>query len=398
MRLRDQPPVHLTYCLNIHPGETWAENFAAIRDKAAAVRDRLAPPGPFGLGLRLGEAAARELLAEGRLAELREVLRREEMYAFTVNGFPYGRFHGTAVKAEVYSPDWRSPQRLDYTVALARILAELLPEAVPGSISTVPGSYKAWVRSPDGAAEMAANLAEAAWQLARIRRQTGRPIRLALEPEPDCCLETTDEAVAFFTGPLARTGADHLRRRHGARPGEAEAALREHLGICLDTAHAAVEFEDPADSLARLEAAGVPVAKVQLSVALEARPSAEGLRRLRDFCDPVYLHQVKARGPDGTVRSHRDLPEALAAAGDAGDEERWRVHFHVPLFWPGDEALASTRECLTDGFFGRLAEGACPHLEIETYTFDVLPADVRPSDVTESIAREYRWVLGRLGR
>ncbi len=37
-----------------------------------------------------------------------------------------------------------------------------------------------------------------------------------------------------------------------------------------------------------------------------------------------------------------------------------------------------------------------PHLEIETYTWDVLPAELKASAV-ESIAREYEWALGVLG-
>jgi len=369
---------HLTYCLNIHPGETWEANFAAIRDKATAVRQRVAPGRRFGLGLRLGRQAADELTGRrGALGDFRRFLADEGLYVFTVNGFPYGRFHGTAVKQAVYAPDWRAPERRDYTMLLIDILAALLPEGVPGSISTVPGSYRAWVSGADDARRMAAMLAETAAHAADVRRRTARDICVALEPEPDCFVETTDEAIGFLTGPLA-----------AAAPAE---VLRRHVGVCLDTAHAAVEFEDPAEALRKLSAAHVRVAKVQLSAALRAAGDAESLRRLADFADPVYLHQVKVREAGGGVRSFADLPEALAAP-PAGE---WRVHFHVPLFWSGDAVLGSTAELLGTAFW-RAALAATPHLEIETYTFDVLPGELRLPDVTDSIAREYDWVLRQL--
>ena len=36
------------------------------------------------------------------------------------------------------------------------------------------------------------------------------------------------------------------------------------------------------------------------------------------------------------------------------------------------------------------------HLEVETYTFDVLPERFKPSSVTEAIARELEWTLREL--
>ena len=186
MKIQDNPPLHLTYCLNLHPGEAWAENFAAIQTHVLAIRDRVAPGGPFGLGLRLGDRAARELAPATRLAELRDFLAAHGLYAFTVNGFPYGAFHGTAVKENVYRPDWRSAERLDYTVRLAEILAALLPEGVAGSISTVPVSYKDWMKSEADLRPAVENLAECAHRLEELYRRTGKDIALALEPEPDC--------------------------------------------------------------------------------------------------------------------------------------------------------------------------------------------------------------------
>lgn len=384
MLVSTPPPLHLTYCLNIHPGESWAENFQAIRDHALRVREAVRPGERFGLGLRLSHRAAGELLAAGALADLRAFLDDHDLYAFTINGFPYGPFHGTAVKEDVYRPDWRTTERRDYTLGLIDILAALLPEGVPGSISTVPGAYKPWIRSDEDVQQMVRILTEAADHAKAVRDRTGRDITIALEPEPDCFIETTDEAIAFFTEAL---GADDATRRH--------------LSVCLDTAHAAVEFEDPAEALVKLSAAGVGVGKVQLSAALRLAPTEEALGQLGAFADPVYIHQVRLREPDGTEAAFADLPQALAEAGDRAPDAELRVHFHVPLFFEGAGGLASTGDLLTDGFWRRVAaadSAPTAHLEIETYTFGVLPERLRLPDVADSIAREYRWVLERLGR
>jgi sugar phosphate isomerase/epimerase len=394
MIVSQRPPVHLTYCLNIHPGESWEENFAAIRTRATAVRDRVAPDGPFGLGLRLSAQAAGELNHPDRLDELKGFLNNHGLYVFTVNGFPYGTFHEKAVKADVYRPDWRTTERRDYTVALADILAALLPEDVPGSISTVPGSYREWLRSDADIEQIAHRLAEVATHLARLRNRAGRDICLALEPEPDCLFETGEEAAAFCTATLRRVGREFLKLNFGMEEEAADALLARHVGVCLDAAHEAVAFRDPADSMRALTAAGVKLAKLQLSAALACDGSAAA-DRLQPFCDRTYLHQVKTRnGGDGKVNSHPDLPAALAEKRRPTDE--WRVHFHVPLHWSGEGPIRSTRDQLLGDVAALLRSGACPHLEIETYTFDVLPESMRALPVDESIAREYRWVLHEL--
>jgi len=387
MKLSSRPPLHLTYCLNIHPGETWAENAAAVRDHALRVRRTVAPDRAFGLGLRLSRRAAQELGDPAALAAFRDFLAANDLYVFTINGFPYGPFHGTAVKQDVYRPDWRSAARRDYTIGLIDILAALLPEGVPGSISTVPVAYRPWIRGTRDLRQAARMLGQTAAHAAKVRRDTGADICVALEPEPDCYVERTGEAIDF----LAR-----------ALPDGAEVAgetLRRHVGVCLDTAHAAVAFEDLGASLEALASAQVRVGKIQLSAALRLRPTAAALRRLGDFADAVYLHQVKLRRADGQIESFPDLPEAIAAGrhADAARAEL-RVHFHVPLFFTEAGGLGSTAAMLDEGFWRRIASpSSAPteHLEIETYTFDVLPDALRAADVAESIRREYEWVLAR---
>lgn len=394
MRIQADPPVHLTYCLNIHPSETWEESLAAIREKTLAVKRLVAPDEPFGLGLRLSHDAAQTLSRRDTLDEFRRFLRENDLYVFTINGFPYGSFHGSRVKHEVYRPDWRSIERRDYTNVLADILAELLPEGVSGSISTVPLSYREWIKTPNDVERMVRELCACAGHFAELRNRTGADVVLALEPEPDCFLENTRETVAFFSGPLVEIGTDVLTRQQGISSEEAAQIIRRHLGVCVDVCHLAVEFEDPERSLKHLQNAGVRVAKVQLSSALRASPSEEALRRLREFCDDVYLHQVKVRTADGRVLSYRDLPDALKSrTGESTPDEEWRIHFHVPLYLAEYGELKSTASLYTPELAHTLLSGVTPHLEIETYTFDVLPDALRETDVTNSIAREFEWAL-----
>ncbi len=390
-----QERLHLVYCLNVHRGETWAENLGAIRDKALAVRRAVAPEQPFGLGLRLSNRAALDLASPESRREAAAFMAAENLYAFTINGFPYGQFHATRVKEGVYQPDWRTEERLDYTNLLADILADFLPGGMAGSISTVPCSFKGWISDAD-AAIMARRLAECAAHLAGIREKTGKEIQLGLEPEPECYLETTAETVAFFNDVLLRDGAHHLVARHGWSREAAEGAIRRHVGVCVDTCHTAIQFEDIPQALRRYEGEGIHVSKLQLSAALRVLPGAESLSALGPFCEPVYLHQVKARRRAGGILSWPDLPEALREAPRHEDIEEMRVHFHVPLFFERDGVLQSTAPLLNEAFFQEVRRGRTAHLEIETYTFDVLPPELRGGDIVQSIAREYEWVLSRL--
>jgi hypothetical protein len=390
MQVSAHPPIHLTYCLNVHKGESWTENFQAIEEHALKIRSVVGQGGRFGLGLRLSRQAAAQLHTPAAMDAFRQYLRDRECYVFTINGFPYGQFHDARVKADVYAPDWSTRQRLDYTCLLGDILGGLLPAGVAGSISTSPLSYAAWARGEAHWHAMVVNLAEAALHMWKLAQRTTKRVTIALEPEPDCCLQTTDDVIAFFGGPLERTGAQHLRQRHGLGRPECEEVLG-HLGVCVDTAHMAVQFEEPAWSLKKLQRSGVLVAKVQLSAALEAR-SPEGVERLSQFDDGVYLHQVHVQLPSEQVLAYPDLGEALADPRARESGATWRVHFHVPLFFEGDGGLSSTSELLRGDFAHMLRLGASDHLEIETYTLGVLPLPLRPPSIVDAIAREYAWV------
>lgn len=387
---------HLTYCSNIHPGETWPDLRRVLLDHVPAIRRRLAPGRPFGLGLRLAAPAAHALAERDSRDELRRILAAEGLYVFTVNGFPYGRFHGGPVKEAVYRPDWLDPERLVYTNLLAGLLAELMPDdpRLEGSVSTVPGCFRPRAAAPQAVERMTAAMVRHAAHLVALRRETGRTVVLALEPEPCCFMETVAEAIAFFRDHLFAPASERLMATLTGLPREdAGAALRRHLGLCLDLCHAAVEFEQPEAMLDAIAAAGIRIAKVQVTAGLRLSPRDGGaLRALRGFEDGVYLHQVVERTAAG-FRRFPDLPQAFAGGSPGGE---WRVHFHVPLFVGGYGPLASTSDFVRSVLARHRARPLTDHLEVETYTWEVLPAGLRDRPVAVAIAEELRWVEEQL--
>ncbi len=401
MRIEGRPELgHLTYCTNIHAGEPLEEVMASLARHLPAIRAKLASNQPMGVGLRLGHAAVGALADPERLAELARILAEGNYYVFTVNGFPYGAFHGQTVKESAYRPDWADPRRLAYTSRLADILAELLPAGQSGSLSTVPCTFKPWA-----AGRVEAFTDQLIRQVAYLRRvadERGKVITLALEPEPFCYLETIEETVAYFNAFLfSRAAALRLTELTGLSVAAAQDALHRHVGVCYDVCHAAVEFEVPGASIARLRENGIAIAKLQLSSAMRiARLDGDSIRQLGAFAEPVYLHQVVAR-TGGVLQRFEDLPQALAAAerakaaGSLGDTE-WRVHFHVPIFLPEMKDFGTTQSFLLDILALHRVDPISAHLEVETYTWDVLPAAYHNIDLSSAIARELDWVRQRL--
>jgi hypothetical protein len=365
----------LTYCTNIHPGESWDAVEARIHENVPIIQAGLAADiqgaaEPFPLSVWLSGRAAREL-DDDRARAFGDWCLASRCVVRSINGFPYGDFHGTHVKRRAYLPDWREAERLDYTERLARILARLLPGDVAGVISTVPLGFKA---AEDWSAARQ-NILSALERLDRIAQESGKEIVLAIEAEPGCMLETTDEVIRFF---------DELRL---------PAALARHAGICFDCCHHAVEFESPAASLKRLTDAGVRIAQAHVTAALRV-PGGE-LARLERFSEPVYLHQTIGRRSDGTLLRFADLPEALAAGADGRHIDEWRVHFHVPVF------AAKLGDCTTtQPDLEAMLDAISPEvpLVVETYSFGVLPPDLQAATVAESVIRELRWVRDRARR
>ena len=399
MKLGPSGDCHLTYCTNIHPGETWPEVHDNLKRYLPAVKRHIASGEDFGVGLRLSGIAANALRDPAVFEELRDFLDANRLYVFTINGFPYGAFHRTRVKEEVYLPDWQDEERLRYTNLLADLLAELLPQwhSLEGSVSTVPGAFKPRAQAPETVTRIASLMVRHAAHLVRLKERTGRTIALAIEPEPCCLLETIEETVDFFESHLfSRAAVQQLADETGQQGDAAEDALRHHLGVCLDLCHAAVEFEEPDVIVSRLSSAGIRIPKMQLSAGLRVANVTQTTEQLlKPFNDDVYLHQVVER-IGSRLNRYVDLPQAFGQLSANGGDREWRVHFHVPIFLDDLGDFSSTQSFLRQILAQHRERAVSPHLEVETYTWDVLPERYRKEGVVPAIVRELNWVKTQL--
>jgi len=370
---------HLSYCTNIHPAETWEETRGMLEGHVLAVRDRLVAERclggsePFAIGLRLSAVAARELLAGDHLQRFKAWLAKTNTYVFTINGFPYGSFHGTRVKEQVFRPDWTTRERVDYTKDLFRILAAIAQPGTGASVSTLPGSHKTF--SADESL-IRTHLLEMAEFLEELSAESGLDFHMGLEPEPLGHFENTAETLAFF-----------------CRLPETE-AVRRRIGVNYDACHFALEYDEAPSALDALTKAGIRISKIHLSSALSLDPrDPVALAAISSYNEPVYFHQALLRGKNGAVTRFPDLPDFFAAGLDPAEYEEMRVHFHIPLDAKPAPPLRSTRDQTAAVLEWRKRHPeACLHYEIETYTWGVLP-DGMQRPVEEQIAGEYRWVL-----
>ncbi len=360
----------ITYCSNIHPGETFDEIFRNLRTHVPTVKKNISPEKPFPIGLRLSNRAVFEMNERISL-EFRKWFEKEDCFVPTINGFPYGPFGSSPAKEKVYLPDWRDVERVIYTRQLATLLDSWLPDGIKGSISTVPIGFRKHIAMKD-LPTIRKNLVNVLEHFDRLRQKSGKEIILCLEPEPACFLENVKEMVQFH---------EQLK---------IPAALKASLGICFDCCHQALEFEEPSECLKLISEAGIKIGKVQVSSALRLVDFHREV--LEKFCEPIYLHQVVIRQGDGRLIRYDDLPEALERHRRTPDEE-WRIHFHVPIFIDEMKGYGATR------FF---IESVLPILdrdillEVETYTWHVLPTELQTGTVTQSIIREIKWVRSQV--
>lgn len=402
MKLKDN--THLTYCTNIHPGENWKDVFQSLIDYVIPLKEKISPKQPFGIGLRLSNKASMDLIQGKNLQVFKKWLDENNLYVFTMNGFPYGGFHGERVKDKVHYPDWTSIERLAYTLRLARILAFILPENLEGGISTSPISYKPWIEQENESREKVINSANVHFfhlieELIKIKEETGRTIHIDIEPEPDGLLENSVELIEFFRFYLVPDGKEYLKERLGISSIEAKAAIKTHIRACYDVCHHALAYENHLEVFKKYEEEGIKIGKIQLSAALKVllkdqEQRQEVFEKLKLFEESTYLHQVLERRGSDKTKQYPDLPPALENIMKA-DGEEWRIHFHVPLFIGHYSTLLSTQEDVAEVLKLQKELLVSAHLEVETYTWDVLPSDLK-LDLKDSIQREMEWVINQL--
>jgi hypothetical protein len=389
---------HLTYSTLVHPADNWEQLWTSLNTYLPRVKARVSPDAPFGVCIRLAAPTA-ELLAASAAerAKLKRFLADHDLYVYTVNAFPYGAFKGTIVKEQVYEPDWRTEARTRYTINVADILADITRADIAPSIQTAPLGFKPNVTGPDVIASYTEHVLRVAAHLVQLEARTGRTVTLAIEPEPHCFLETTDETVAYFTGHLYTGAAAGRLAKLAAIPlSEAHVALRRHIGIVFDIGHQAVGFEHIPTSLQTLVDASVPIFKLQEVAAMHIpEVTQEAVDALAPYARTVYLTQTVEK-KNGRLTKFLNVEEAFAAwQTDPGPRE-WRIHFHVPVFLEDLGAFRTTRFALEEALAVHKATPLSRQLEIETYTWDVLPDHLKTGDIVDYVCREIEWVKGEL--
>ena len=398
---------HLTYCTNIHGGEKWEDHFEQLKKHFPNVKQAVSPHRPMGLGLRLSDLASKALVDARQLIEFKDWLANENSYVFTMNGFPFGDFHHDVVKAHVHAPDWTTDERLQYTRRLFDILVQLLPEGMDGGISTSPLAYRHWYNDAEGKWQVmrtraTRQVAEVALQLAQIQCEHGKVLHLDIEPEPDGVLETGEEFIGWYEAELVPVGVNMLMDALGMTAAEAEEAIKRHIRLCYDVCHFALGYEDHHHVVDALLQHGIRIGKFQISAALKAvmPPDTATRQTIGDafmaFDESTYLHQVIAKQKNGRLRRFKDLPDAQTALFDEQTAE-WRSHFHIPIFLENLGTLQSTQSDIIGVLAHQQKKPLTDHLEVETYTWGVLPEQLQ-LPIAESISRELNWVVNQLGK
>ncbi|CAM4197126.1 metabolite traffic protein EboE [Zobellia roscoffensis] len=386
----------LTYCTNIHPGFDWKTTFDSLKNHVPQIKQKVSPSEPFGLGLRLSNKASEELALSGNLDEFQQWLIENEVYVFTMNGFPYGNFHNERVKDDVHAPDWTTPERLIYTKRMFDQLTALLPEGNTGGISTSPVSYKYWHATEEATKSAfetgAKSMVEVAVHLHKIEKETAKYLHLDIEPEPDGMLENSDEVLQFFKDYLLPIGVTMIGDTLGLDVEDAKKLIYRYITVCYDICHFSLAYEEPTETFEKFVKAGIAIGKIQVSAALKilSNPSKneEIWKALALFDEPTYLHQVTEK-VDGKVKTYNDLPIVLEHKREF---KELRAHFHVPIFLERFGALDSTQDHILKVMKYLKEHPVSKHLEIETYTWDVLPSALK-KDLSESIIREIDWFV-----
>jgi hypothetical protein len=390
---------HLTYSTLVHATDDWDQLWASVQRYLPAVKARMAPHEKFGVCLRTSAPSAALLSAEpSKRATLKQFFADQDLYLYTANAFVYGVFKKQVIKEEVYEPDWRTPERREYTKQVADLLAYLAPEGVNPSIQSAPLGFKPRVTGDDVVAAYTSNVIDVVAHLVELEKKTGKVVTLGLEPEPRCYLETTDETIAYFRNHLfSPQTAERLAKATGLHAADAAAAMKKHMGVVFDIGHQAVGYEDIPASLQKLVEHGVPIVKLQEAAAVYMpNVTQQTVDALQSFAKTIYLSQT-CQKKDGKTTWFLNLEDAFEAWHKDPGPREWRTHFHVPVFLDDlGGAFGTTRFALEQALAVHKKTPLSTHLEIETYTWDVLPSHLKTGDIVDYVCRELDWVKGQL--
>jgi hypothetical protein len=389
---------HLTYSTLVHPADDWDQLWKSVNTYLPQVKARMSPNQKFGVCLRTSAPSAATLTSDrAKLADLKQFFADNDLYLYTANAFVYGVFKKQIIKEEVYEPDWRTEDRTQYTMQVASLLAELAPEGIEPSIQSAPLGFKPRVTGDDVVEAYTSNVIRVVAHLVKLHKDTGKVVTLGLEPEPRCYLETTDETVDYFRKHLySGQTAQRLAKATGLNEGDAAVAMRRHMGVVFDIGHQAVGYEDIPASLQKLVDNGVQIVKLQEAASMfMPGVTQKTVDALQAFAKTIYLSQT-CQKKDGKTTWFLNLEDAFEDWYKNPGPRDWRTHFHVPVFLNDLGAFGTTRFALEEALAFHKKHPLSAHLEIETYTWDVLPDHLKTGDIVEYVCREMDWVKGQL--
>jgi hypothetical protein len=389
---------HLTYSTLVHPADDWDQLWKSVNTYLPQVKARMAPDQKFGVCLRTSAPSAALLSAEpSKRADLKQFFADNDLYLYTANAFVYGVFKKQVIKEEVYEPDWRTEERTQYTMQVASLLADLAPEGIEPSIQSAPLGFKPRVTGGDVVQAYTNNVIRVVAHLVKLHQDTGKVVTLGLEPEPRCFLETTDETIEYFTKTLfSGESAKRLANATGLNEADAAVAMRKHMGVVFDIGHQAVGYEDIPASLQKLVDNGVRIVKLQEAASMfMPGVTQKTVDALQAFAKTIYLSQT-CQKKDGRTTWFMNLEDAFEDWYRNPGPRDWRTHFHVPVFLDDLGAFGTTRFALEQALAFHKKTPLSAHLEIETYTWDVLPDHLKTGDIVEYVCREMDWVKGQL--
>ncbi|HET9192939.1 MAG TPA: metabolite traffic protein EboE [Vicinamibacterales bacterium] len=389
---------HLTYSTLVHQTDNWEQLWKSVNTYLPAVKARVAPHEKFGVCLRTSAPSAELLSAEpSKVADLKKFFADNDLYLYTANAFVYGVFKKQVIKEDVYEPDWATPERGEYTKKVANLLAELAPEGINPSIQSAPLGFKPKVTGDDVVEAYTSNVIDVVAHLVELKKKTGKTVTLGLEPEPRCYLETTDETITYFKNHLFSGGtAKRLAKKTGLNEADAAQAMRDYMGVVFDIGHQAVGYEDIPASLQKLVDSGVQIVKLQEAASMYIPDVSQKIvDALQTFAKTIYLSQT-CQKKDGKMTWFLNLEDAFEDWYKNPGPREWRTHFHVPVFLNDLGAFGTTRFALEQALAFHKKRPLSTHLEIETYTWDVLPDHLKTGDIVEYVTRELDWVKGQL--
>ena len=391
---------HLTYSMLVHPGDSWSDMKTSLTTYMPEVKKRFSPNAKMGVSFRMANATVQELLSNPDQRQwLKNYCLENDLYIFTVNAFPFGPFKGQEVKAEVYEPDWTTEARTQYTMNIANILAEVTASDVEPTIQSAPLAFRPKSQSAEYQDKFNENIYRVIAHLMKLEKETGRRVKLALEPEPFCFLETIPETVEWFKKKVySLSAAERIVELSGQPLAEVFGAVRRYLGVVLDICHQSVQFEDIADDIKQLSEAGIPIYKLQEAAALMVENvTPEIVNELKKYTGTIYLSQTNQL-LSGNLTRFLNLEDAIAEWEKNPGPRQWRTHFHVPVFLKDLGAFQTTRGGIDAALKVHARTPVSTHLEIETYTWDVLPEHLKTGDIIEYVVRELEYVRDELQR